>query len=186
VQDFARREFELMLLRRMADFQPDLVEAACDELGVSHGEYMAAHNRWQSMLRSKRSPRGLALYQAVLGPPDTERPTRYGDATLTMCTWQLPGLWPDLRWETTVGVGGAVLHEWLVRSPDYPVPELPAPERLAPWSCVVGDVATRFPQARPADPQTPSQWLVFVTDEQNREWRLTFVHGLVQTTVPSR
>ena len=29
MRGYARREFELMLLRRMADFQPEMVEDAC-------------------------------------------------------------------------------------------------------------------------------------------------------------
>jgi hypothetical protein len=169
-----------MLLRRMADFQPELVEAAYTELGASNAEYRAAHNRWQSMLRSRRAPEGLDLYRAVLGPPDVERAQRWGDVSLTASSWQLPGLWPQLRFETLIGVGDAVLHGWLVRSPDEPAPALPEPEHIAPWSCVVGDVQARFPDAQQADPQVPSQWLALVTDEIGREWKLIFVHGLLQ------
>jgi hypothetical protein len=165
-----------MLLRRMADFQPDLVEAACAELGVTHAQYMAAHNRWQSMLHSRRAPQGLGLYQAALGPPDTQREIHVGDVTVTACTWRLPGLWPGLCWEAIVGVGGVVLRGWLVRDPADPAPELPAVEHLAPWSCVVGDVLARFPGAQQVDPQTPSQWLVRVDGHE-----LRFVHGLLQT-----
>jgi len=178
VKGFARREFELMLLRRMADLQPDLVEAACAEVGVTHRHYMAAHNRWQSMLHSRRAPQGLDLLQAVLGPPQTEREIHIGDVTVTACTWRLAGLWPGLCWEAVVGVQDVVLRGWLVREPGLPVPELPSlPERLAPWSCVVGDVLARFPGAQQSDPQIPSQWLV-----QADLVRLRFVHGLLQTT----
>jgi hypothetical protein len=176
VKGFARREFELMLLRRMADLQPDLVEAACAEVGVTHGQYMAAHNRWQSMLHSRRAPQGLDLLQAVLGPPQTEREIHIGDATVIAHTWPLAGLWPDLCWEAIIGVGGVVLRGWLVREPGRPVPEL-ALQRLAPWSCVVGDVLARFPGAQQSDPQIPSQWLVQVDGTD-----LRFVHGLLQTT----
>ena len=168
-----------MLLRRMADFQPQLVEAARYELQASHPEYMAAHNRWQSMLHSRRAPRGLDLYRAVLGPPDSERAERVGDVTVTACAWRLPGLWPDLRFETIVGAGDVVLHGWLVRAPGSPVPRLGEPAGLAPWSCVVGDVAARFPQARQADPDIPTQWLVAVDGHQ-----LWFVHGLLQVVRP--
>lgn len=170
-----------MLLRRMADFHPDLVTAACEEMDAPHAEYMAAHNRWQSMLRSRRAPAVLALYQAVLGPPDSERSFHIGDATLTSCTWRLPGLWPQLRWEAVVAEAGVALHGWLVRDAESPVPDLPAPERLAPWSCVVGDVEARMAGARAADPQVNSRWLAFVDDDQGRQWRLLFVHGLFQT-----
>lgn len=164
-----------MLLRRMADFQPDLVEAARFEMEASHAEYMAAHNRWQAMLHSRRAPRGLDLYRAVLGPPDTERAERVGDVTVTACDWRLPGLWPDLRFEVIVGAANVVLHGWLVRAPESPVPELGEPANIAPWSCVVGDAMARFPQAAQADPDIPHQWLVAVNGHQ-----LWFVHGLLQ------
>jgi hypothetical protein len=175
VQGFARREFQLMLLRRMADLQPDLVEAAYTELGATNRDYLAAHNRWQSMLRSRRAPRGLDLYHAVLGPADDERARRFGDVSLAAHTWALPGLWPDLRWEALVGTAGVVIHAWLVRAGDAPIPELPAPADMAPWSCVVGDVLYRFPEAAQFDPQVPSQWRLAVGGT-----RMTFVHGLLQ------
>lgn len=175
MKGFARREFQLMLLRRMADFQPHLVEAACFETQASHAEYMAAHNRWQSMLHSRRAPRGLDLYRAVLGPPDTEQARRVGDVTVTACQWKLPALWPDLRWEAIVGAGNVVLHGWLVRAPGIPLPALEKPADIAPWSCVVGDAVASFPEARQADPDIPHQWLVTVSHHQ-----LWFVHGLFQ------
>ncbi len=178
---FARREFQLMLLRRMADYQPDLVEAALVELEVPHADYMAAHNRWQSMLHSKRAPAGLDLYQAVLGPADGRRTEKWGEVTLTAHAWRLPVLWPELTWEVMVGVGGVVLHGWLVRAHGYPPPDLPAPAHWAPWSCVVGDAMRRFPDARQIDPQVPSQWMVLLDDDQGQPWRLRFVHGLLQT-----
>jgi hypothetical protein len=175
MQGFARREFQLMLLRRMADFQPDLVEAARTELGATHAEYMAAHNRWVSMQHSRRAPRGLSLVTAALGPPDEERAIEVGDVTVTRCHWRLPGLWPDLRWEAMVGERGVVMGSSLVRADDSPVPELPAPSALAPWSCVLGDVLARFPEGEPADPDVPSQWLVRIG-----RYQLWFVYGLLQ------
>lgn len=176
MKGFARREFQLMLLRRMADFQPHLVEAARFELGASLADFLAAHNRWQSMLHSRRAPSGLGLYRAVLGPPDYERAEHLGDVTVAVCGWRLAGLWPDLRFEVIVGAGNVVLHGWLVRAPDSQVPEFGDPAGLAPWSCVVGDVVARFPTARQADPDIPSQWSVDVDGH-----RMMFVHGLLQT-----
>jgi hypothetical protein len=169
VNGFARREFQLMLLRRMADFQPLLVEAAYTELGATHGEYMAAHNRWQSMLHAKRAPRGLELYRAALGPPDTQA-RRVGDVTVTACSWPLGGLWPDLRWEVVVGVDNVVLHGWLVRAAGTSLPG-----SFAPWSCVVGDVLHHFPDAHQIDPDIPAQWTV-----HNGRSQFWFVHGLLQ------
>src|ERR1700754_2990992 len=78
MKGFARREFQLVLLRRMADFQRDLVEDAYTAIGLTRREYLAAHTRWQRMLRSRRAPRGIDLYRAVLGPPDTERTQQLG------------------------------------------------------------------------------------------------------------
>jgi hypothetical protein len=164
-----------MLLRRMADFHPEMVADAHAALGADHGQYMDAHNRWQSMLRSRRSPQGLDLYTAVLGPPDSERPTPFGDVTLTACRWRLTDLWPDLRYETMIGVNGVVLHGWLVRASESDAPPLADVYGIAPWSCVVGDVLARYPDAEQSDRQVPSQWQVHVGGR-----RLVFVHGLVQ------
>ncbi|BCJ75627.1 hypothetical protein CS0771_51710 [Catellatospora sp. IY07-71] len=180
MQGFARREFQLMLLRRMFDFQPDLVEAACAELGVSHRVYMAAHNRWQTMLRSRTAPKGLALYGAVLGPADERYEVLFGDARMTAHRWRLPGLWPDLRFEALSGAGDFVLHGWLVRAAGSPVPELGPVGSLAPWSCVVDDVLARFPGAVQRDPEVPARWGVDVPDPAGGVWRLMFVYGLLQ------
>ena len=43
----ARREFCLVLLRRMADLRPDLVAEALPRLGATRAEAHAAHTRWQ-------------------------------------------------------------------------------------------------------------------------------------------
>lgn len=162
----------------MADFRPDLVEAAYAELGVTASRSRAAHNRWQSMLISTRAPRGLSLYQAVLGPPDDDRTESLGEVSLTAHAWRLPGLWPDLRFEALVGLDDVVLHDWLVRAPDSPVPTLPEPERLAPWSCVVGDAVARFPGARQVEGEAPSRWRVDVGPH-----KLIFVYGLLPTVL---
>jgi hypothetical protein len=186
-----------MLLRRMADFQPELVRQAHEQLGADHAELdsprtarklrghaplgssrelTAAHNRWQTMLRSRRAPAGLSLYRACLGPPDAQRSVEWGDLTLTECAWRLAGLWPDLRFQVMVGAGEVVLDSGLVRAPDSPVPPLGPPAGLAPWSCVVGDVLVTYPEAQQIDPEVPSRWLVDVAGV-----RLWFVYGLLQT-----
>jgi hypothetical protein len=175
MRGFARREFQLMLLRRMADFQPELVSRAIANVGATRADYLAAHNRWVWMLRARSAPQGLALYQAVLGPPDAEREEAIGDVTLRALTWPLAGLWPDLRWELMVGFGGGVLNGWLVRAADAQVPKL---DILDPWSCVVGDVLARYPMAQQADPGVPSRWIIDLNGRC-----LTFVHGLLQVVV---
>ena len=174
---FARYEFQLVLLRRMADFQPELVAAAREQVGATHARYLAAHNRWQTLLHSRRAPAGLDLYRAVLGPPEDVRDRPWGDLVVAAHTWPLAGLWPDLRWEVLAGAGGGVLNGWLVRAAGAPVPELPTLDRLAPWSCVVGDVAARVPEVRVGDPDAPHRWRLDAPG-----YRLVFVHGLLQLT----
>jgi hypothetical protein len=45
VRGLARREFCLVLLRRMADLRPDLVAEALPRLGATRAEAHAAHTR---------------------------------------------------------------------------------------------------------------------------------------------
>ncbi|WP_324278619.1 hypothetical protein [Blastococcus brunescens] len=47
MRGLARREFCLVLLRRMADVRPDLVAAALPRLGASRAEAHAGHTRYQ-------------------------------------------------------------------------------------------------------------------------------------------
>jgi hypothetical protein len=143
-------------------------------MGATRAQYMAAHNRWQTMLHSKRAPRGIVLLRAVLGPPQSEATVPVGDVRLTACQWQLP-MWPDLRWEALVGDGGVVLNSWLVRPQPLPLPDLPPLSQLGPWSCVVGD-ALAYEGAQQVNPDVPFQWLVRVGGRE-----LWFVHGLLQT-----
>src|SRR4051794_9167597 len=70
VRGLARREFCLVLLRRMADVRPDLVAEALPRLGADRAQARAAHRRWQALHHAPRAPRGLALRTAVLGPPE--------------------------------------------------------------------------------------------------------------------
>jgi hypothetical protein len=175
VKGFATREFQLMLLRRMADLQPLLVEDACAAIGATRAQYMAAHNRWQSMLRSRTAPRGLDLYRAVLGPPSSEREIPVGDVTVVAYTWPMPPLWPDLAWEAIVGASNVVLNAWLVRPPSSnAMPAPPPADQLEPWSCVIDDVLRAYPGAQQRNPDIPSQWLVEVDGVT-----LRFVHGLL-------
>lgn len=177
MRGFATREFQLMLLRRMADFQPLLVEDAYTAIGATRAEYLAAHNRWTSMLYSRRAPRGIDLLRAVLGPPESERPEPVGDVTLSAYSWRLP-MWPELRWEALVGDGGVVLNSWLVRP--APLAVLPPPPDLPPWSIVVGDAVRAYADGRQINPDVPFQWLVRVG-----RWDLWFAHGLLQDVRPA-
>ncbi|MGK4579512.1 hypothetical protein [Kitasatospora sp. HPMI-4] len=183
---FATTEFQLVLLRRMADFHPELVEEALHRLGSSRAAMREANKRWQAMVRSPRFPRGARRYSAVLGPPQAVLPRRIGDLDCTAQQWALP-LWPELRFEILVGPadsGGAVWNEWLVRAPGSPVPGLRTLADLRPWGCVVSDVAAAFPPAVPREGSAPTRWrLDFTAPDAGgvpRSCTADFTWGLLQ------
>ncbi|MEU1805657.1 hypothetical protein [Streptomyces sp. NPDC019937] len=148
--------FVLVLLRRMADYQPGLVEDALRELGHGRAVMREANRRWQAMRRSPRRRPAVARYRSVLGPPETTARRRIGDLTCDALSWPVP-LWPDLRFEVLTAPGGAVWNEWLVRAPGAPAPALRTAADLAPWSCTVDDVARAFPPARPMEGSAPTR-----------------------------
>ena len=172
MRGLARREFCLVLLRRMADVRPDLVAEALPRLGATRGEAHAAHTRWQALHHAPRAPRGLALRTAVLGPPEEVEDRRFGDLDLVVRRWPLP-LWPHLRWEVLSGPDGPVLHEQLVRAAGSPVP--PAHEGLRVWEHVVEDVVG-LAGAVEVDPGVVTRWEVHLPDGR----RAQFVWGLLQ------
>jgi hypothetical protein len=173
VRGLARREFCLVLLRRMADVRPDLVAAALPRLSATRAQANAAHTRWQALHHSRRAPRGLALRTAVLGPPDTCVARPHGDLVLELRQWPLP-LWPQLRWRVITAPGGEVVDEQLVRGPDSGIPRA-RPDRLLTWQHVVDDVAA-VPGTTHTDPGTPAHWEVQLPDGR----RARFVWGLLQ------
>jgi hypothetical protein len=173
VRGLARREFCLVLLRRMADTRPDLVLHALPRLSADRAEAHAAHTRWQALQHSSRAPRGVSLHTAVLGPPEEVGDAPFGDLDLVVRRWSLP-LWPQLRWEVIAGPEGTVLQEQLVRAPGSPVP--PArPDDLRVWEHVVADVAV-LPGAEDVDPGVASRWEVHLPGGV----RARFVWGLLQ------
>lgn len=160
IHGFGATEFQLVLLRRMADFNPGPVEQAVHRLGSSRAELREANRRWQAMIRSARFPRGARRHTAVLGPAQESEPVRIGDLTCTALRWTLP-LWPELRFEILLGppdTGAQVWNEWLVRPAGTPPPPLRTLADLTPWSCVVSDVATAFPPARHREGSAPTRW----------------------------
>jgi hypothetical protein len=172
VRGLARREFCLVLLRRMADVRPDLVAAALPRLGAGRAEAHEAHRRWQALQHAPRAPRGLALRTAVLGPPDEIEDRRFGDLDVEVRRWPLP-LWPHLLWEVLSGPGGAVLNEHLVRAPGSPVP--PAhPDDLRVWDHVLDEVVA-LPGAVSVDPGVVTREEVHLPGVRAR-----FVWGLLQ------
>ncbi len=172
MRGLARREFCLVLLRRMADVRPDLVADALPRLDATRAEAHAAHTRWQALHHAPRAPRGLALRTAVLGPPEELEDRRFGDLDVQVRRWPLP-LWPWLYWEVLSGPGGTVLNELLVRAPGSPVP--PATRDLRIWEHVLDDVVG-LPGAESVDPGVVPRWEVRLPGGA----RMTFVWGLLQ------
>jgi hypothetical protein len=173
VRGLARREFCLVLLRRMADVRPDLVAEALPRLGASRAEAHAAHTRWQALQHSPRGPRGVSLRTAVLGPPEELEDRRFGDFDVQVRRWPLP-LWPHLYWEVLSGPGGSVLNEHLVRAPGSPVPPADA-EDLRVWEHVLDDVVG-LPGTASVDPGVVTRWEVHLPGGV----RASFVWGLLQ------
>jgi hypothetical protein len=173
VRGLARREFCLVLLRRMADLRPDLVAEALPRLRADRAQAHAAHRRWQALHHSPRAPRGLALRTAVLGPEETLTRRRVGDLELEVRRWPLP-LWPHLRWEVVTAPGGEVLHEQLVRARGSLVPRASATS-LRVWEHVLDDVVG-LAGAVGVDPGVPTRWEVRLPGGVRAE----FVWGLLQ------
>jgi hypothetical protein len=178
---FGVTEFQLVLLRRMQDFQPELVEAAWERLGVTHSDARKANAFWQTVERSRTAPRGLDRYRIVLGAPVGQSEVTVGDVRCRLFHWYLP-LWPDLRWELLTGANGSVVNGWLAREQGGAVPELPADGDLEPWSCVIGDVERTYAGVKHLEGDAPSRWHVAFTTPTGSARLARFVYGLVQTT----
>jgi hypothetical protein len=181
VRYFGPWEFQLMLLRRMADFQPELVTAALSEMGATRARQRAAHHRWQQLQRSTRFDHGITGVLAALGPPesDVEHDTAYGPVREQR--WRLPYLWPELRWSVLSGLGGTVLRSELVRlrAREPALPSRTSPP--APWSLVVADTAAQLAQHR--DDTITSRTVLWWPAAEDHALRLTFVWGLLQEAV---
>ncbi|SOD86833.1 hypothetical protein SAMN06272765_4309 [Streptomyces sp. Ag109_G2-15] len=180
-------DFQLVLLRRMADHNPDLVENARRSLGASIADMREANKRWQAMVRSPRSRSAAARYRSVLGEPEAVVPRRLGDVDCEARQWAL-SLWPGLRFEVLVSPDGAVWNEWLVRAPGAPAPApaLRTLDDLTPWSCTVDEAARAFAPARPLEGTAPTRWgLAFTApdgDGVRHEVVAEFTWGLLQRT----
>ncbi|SNX58232.1 hypothetical protein SAMN06272735_2718 [Streptomyces sp. TLI_55] len=181
---FGPADFQLVLLRRMADHNPDLVEDARRELGASLAEMREANKRWQAMLHSPRARAAASRYRSVLGTPESVLTRKVGDMECEAWLWPLP-LWPDLRFEVLLApTGSAVWNEWLVRAPGAPGPTLRTLEDLTPWSCTVDEAARAFAPARPLEGTAPTRWgLAFTAPDAEgvrRECAAEFTWGLLQ------
>lgn len=159
---FGPRQFQLVLLRRMADHRPELVEQALRELGAGRAEMREANRRWQAMVRSPRGRGERSRYRSVLGPPEETLRRRVGDLDCEVLRWPVP-LWPDLRFEAMCAPGGAVWNAWLVRAPGAAAPPLRGIDDLRPWSCTVDEAARAFPPATPMEGSAPTRWRLALT-----------------------
>jgi hypothetical protein len=180
---FTPLDFQLVLLRRMADHNPDQVEDARHALGVSIADMREANKRWQAMLHSPRSRAAASRYRSVLGAPESVARRRIGDLDCEALLWPVP-LWPDLRFEVLLAPNGAVWNEWLVRAPAAPGPVLRTLADLTPWSCTVDEAARAFAPARPLEGTAPTRWgLAFTAPDEEgtrREVVAEFTWGLLQ------
>ncbi|MFH8656472.1 hypothetical protein [Streptomyces afghaniensis] len=180
---FTPLDFQLVLLRRMADHNPGPVEDARRELGVSLADMREANKRWQAMVRSPRSRSPLSRYRSVLGEPESRTARRIGDLDCEAWLWPVP-LWRDLRFEVLTAPNGAVWNEWLVRAPGAAGPGLRTLDDLTPWSCTVDEAARAFAPARPLQGTAPTRWgLTFTApDAQGARWEVVaeFTWGLLQ------
>nr|WSZ17429.1 hypothetical protein OH837_31045 [Streptomyces canus] len=193
---FTPLDFQLVLLRRMADHNPGLVEDARHTLGVSIADMREANKRWQAMIRSPPRSNELARghphrtrtpasrYRSVLGAPETVLTRKVGDLECEAWLWPVP-LWPDLRFEALLAPNGStVWNEWLIRAPEAEGPDLRTLEDLTPWSCTVDEAARAFPPARPLEGTAPTRWgLTFTAPDEKgvrREVVAEFTWGLLQ------
>ncbi|MEV4992431.1 hypothetical protein [Streptomyces niveus] len=181
---FGPRDFQLVLLRRMADHQSELVEDARREMGASLAEMREANRRWQAMVRSPRARGTLSRYRSVLGPPETTFPRQVGDLACEVLLWPVP-LWPTLRFEVTAAPGGGVWNEWLVRAPGEAGPELRTADDLRPWSCTVDEVARAFAPARPMEGTAPTRWGLAFEVAGTGPCVAEFTWGLLQRWSPA-
>ncbi|MFF4060060.1 hypothetical protein ACFYZ8_03735 [Streptomyces sp. NPDC001668] len=181
---FTPLDFQLVLLRRMADHNPGLVEDARHALGVSIADMREANRRWQAMVRSPRARAAASRYRSVLGAPETVLTRTVGDLECEAWLWPVP-LWPDLRFEALLAPNGStVWNEWLVRAPEAEGPALRTLADLTPWSCTVDEAARAFAPARPLEGTAPTRWgLTFTAPDGEgvrREVVAEFTWGLLQ------
>ncbi|PAZ17224.1 hypothetical protein CLM62_03700 [Streptomyces sp. SA15] len=180
---FTPLDFQLVLLRRMADHNPDLVEDARHALGASIADMREANKRWQAMVRSPRSRSAASRYRSILGAPESVLTRKIGDLECEARLWPVP-LWPDLRFEVLLAPNGAVWNEWLIRAPGIEGPPLRTLDDLTPWSCTVDEAARAFAPARPLQGSAPTRWgLAFTAPDGQgvrRECVAEFTWGLLQ------
>ncbi|WP_329573502.1 hypothetical protein [Streptomyces sp. NBC_01361] len=182
-EPFTVTDFQLVLLRRMADHNPDLVEDARRRLGATVAQMREANRRYQARRHVRGPLTTRSMYRSLLGSPEHTVTRHIGDLTCEALQWSVP-LWPGLLFEALAGPNGAVWNEWLVRAPGAPAPALRTLDDLVPWSCTVDEVSEAFPPARPLEGSAPTRWgLAFTapdTEGTPREVKAEFTYGLLQ------
>ena len=180
---FTPLDFQLVLLRRMADHNPDLVEEARHALSASTADMREANRRWQAMRHAPRSRGAVSRFRSILGEPESVTPRRIGDLSCEALLWPVP-LWPDLRFEVLVAPNGMAWNEWLVRAPGAAGPGPRTLEDLTPWSCTVDEAARAFAPARPLEGTAPTRWgLAFTAADGSgvrQDCVAEFTYGLLQ------
>ncbi len=171
------REFELALLHRMRDVNPDRVAEALAAMGASRGEQREAHAHWTRLVHVRKPAGALRL---ALGPAPHRGRRPAGSLTCDVLRWPLPS-WPGLAYEALFGPGGELWNQWFVR-PSGVVPLTFAD--LTPWTCVVADVVASFPGAVQIDGPAPQHWTVDLR-HGGRAHRARFVYGLFQRLDPA-
>ncbi|MFD4182161.1 hypothetical protein [Rhodococcus sp. NPDC058514] len=186
LKGFGVVNFELMLLRRMNDHQPRLVEAALKNLGKSGTDLRAAHAQWQRGLRS-HFPDGAARYRLALGKPEvvTSRPVAVV-GELAIEAWPMP-LWPGLQFQVTFGPGGEVVDERLARASDGAAPAIASVADLRPWLLVIDDLeSTCAPvRYRMSAGTVPSHAAAEFATPDGTACAAQFSWGLLQSAAPS-
>ena len=175
-----------MLLRRMADYQPERVDGAMAELSAGPTEMRDANRHWQALSRARGAPTGLTRLRMALGEPIDRRTRALGEVTVQLIHWRLP-LWPDLWFQAVATESGHVWEQLLVRPDPATAPELASLADLVPWSCVIGDVDRAFPGGTHLEGDAASRWGLRLTapgaDGNPVVVTAQFVWGLLQRVV---
>ncbi|HEY9374621.1 hypothetical protein [Streptomyces sp.] len=205
---FGPRSFQLVLLRRMADHQPGLVEEALRELDATRAEMREANRVWQAWAHARPSPTTplpdalraapftpsgpgeLHRYRQALGEPAARRavaelgPGLGPEVGAEILQWDLP-LWPGLRWEVLTARPGprSAPQVWgraLTRAPGAPSPVLRTAADLRPWGCTFGEVRHAFPDAVPREGDAPTRSRLDFTGPDGAAYAAEFAWGLFQ------
>lgn len=198
---FGPDEFQLVLLRRMADHQPGLVEDALRALGTTRTAMREANKRWQARAHARPSPTTtlpdalraaplirsgpgeLGRYRAALGEPESRQPVPGFPAGHEAWAWRVP-LWPELRFTVLTGPGRAVWARSLTRAPGAPVPELRTAADLLPWRCTIDEVHAAFRDVRAREQVFPAVTRLDFTLPDGSACAAEFAWGLLQRLLP--